>query len=371
MEHGWSPITARNQPRAGSEYFSPGHYHTADCRYAVTHLQAKRQSSLIKIRKLVNIENTGSLKWTADKTIAAFPRFAMVIVDTRGRVVVSQPFAIQSLTRQPSQQSGGSKTGIDEKQNADKNGGQKGGSIQNEKGHGTGSEGGGKATGGKEGTNKQQKEQTGTENDTSSKLIALPGLPTNNGESASLQPLPNAATTTIATSTSIEVPGEVPTVIGIIKNTKQPLVVSASPSLPAADKQSRQRPTTLNSLPPASTALPQQAKAVDGPSEAKSQLGQGFSVIKGSFREQTNIPVPVPLPSLKGQVTITTAITPRPLGQVSATDISSRTNTPSAAGAAQPTVLSGGQRLSPNHVLWLVCVSFGWGLLSMATVTAL
>lgn len=297
----------------------------------------------------------------ADKTIAAFPQFAMVIVDARGRVVVSQPFAIQSLTRQPSQIIGGSRSGIEEKQNADKNGGQKVDGIQNEKGHGTGSEGG-KATGSKEGTNKQQKEQTGIESDTTSKLLTLPGLPTNKGESASLQPLPNAATTTTATLTSIEAPEEVPTVIGVINNTKKPLVWSTSSSPSATDKQSPQRPTTQKGSPPASTTLPQQAKAVDGPSEAKSQSGQGFSVIQGPFTEQTNIPAPVLLPSLKGQVTITTAITPRPLGQISVTDISSRTNTPSAAEAAQPTVLSGGRRLSPDHILGLVCVSFGWGL---------
>lgn len=43
----------------------------------------------------------GVLAWSADQTITAFPNFAMVIVDAHGRVVVSDPFTIQSLTRQP------------------------------------------------------------------------------------------------------------------------------------------------------------------------------------------------------------------------------------------------------------------------------
>ncbi|OAA49345.1 hypothetical protein NOR_01268 [Metarhizium rileyi] len=49
----------------------------------------------------VDIQNVGLLPWTPDLTIAAFPSFLMVVIDSKARVVLSEEFAIASLVQQP------------------------------------------------------------------------------------------------------------------------------------------------------------------------------------------------------------------------------------------------------------------------------
>ncbi|EFY88653.1 hypothetical protein MAC_05271 [Metarhizium acridum CQMa 102] len=49
----------------------------------------------------VGIQNIGLLTWAPDLSIAAFPSFNMVIIDSKARVVVSEEFTIQSLVQQP------------------------------------------------------------------------------------------------------------------------------------------------------------------------------------------------------------------------------------------------------------------------------
>ncbi|KFG87862.1 hypothetical protein MANI_001073 [Metarhizium anisopliae] len=49
----------------------------------------------------VGIQNNGLLQWAPDLSIAAFPSFNMVIVDSKARVVVSEEFTILSLVQQP------------------------------------------------------------------------------------------------------------------------------------------------------------------------------------------------------------------------------------------------------------------------------
>ncbi|KND90103.1 hypothetical protein TOPH_05197 [Tolypocladium ophioglossoides CBS 100239] len=58
-------------------------------------------SSIAAQRIAVNVENTGILAWAPDLSIAAFPSFSMIIIDSRSTTIVSESFLIGSLTQQP------------------------------------------------------------------------------------------------------------------------------------------------------------------------------------------------------------------------------------------------------------------------------
>ncbi|KAM3472868.1 hypothetical protein MY8738_008658 [Beauveria namnaoensis] len=154
----------------------------------------------------VNIGNVGIFQWSADQTISAFPKFAMVIVDARSQVVVSQTFAISGLTKQPNQQidlnngnAGGKKNNNgnnkqDGKQkvkaktndNDKKDNSRVGGNQNDDKKQQNGNGQKDKAT------DKQQQNNNNNNNNNkgSSTLLPLPGLPPKGAPPVPLKPLP-------------------------------------------------------------------------------------------------------------------------------------------------------------------------------------
>ncbi|KAJ6782850.1 hypothetical protein PWT90_02849 [Aphanocladium album] len=354
----------------------------------------------------VNIGNVGVVQWTADQTITAFPKFAMVIIDARSRVVVSQPFLIQSLTRQPTQQidlgggiggNGGNKQNGDKKDNGNKNGGNS--DKNKDKNNGNKNDGkkennkdgkdGKNGNDGKKEENKdnQQKEKV-TEKEEGNKgsntsLLPLPGL--DNAPPASLQPLPttasvSASTPVAAPEPSPAAPKPTPSAPATSKPTTETSKPSPSPSPSSpAPTEVAKEPAEAQPAPDGFTTLQPAAAAPSSPSEilstappreveaeAVAPAGSAAAdsrliVAGGSFREQTSeAPIPTTLPSQRGQETITTAITPRPGRFASSASSASLSDTrsPSSMGGTKPTVLSenGARGSSPKWILLVVAL---------------
>lgn len=326
----------------------------------------------------VNIGNAGILQWTADETITAFPKFAMVIIDARAKVVVSQPFVIQSLTRQPTQQidlgsgNGGGKNG-------NKQAGDKAGKPNNEANNKDKNKGNSKDAN-KDG-NKEEKVTDKEESNDSSKtsLLPLPGLPASDEAPVSLKPLPTVAS--VPSATQIAAPAS-----STAKSTSKPTTKSASQEKPSASEATPAVPLPTPSTPPAAeagkepaaaqpaqngfttlqpSAKPAPATSSGAPAEkaAAATIPDGALkaeavVAGGSFREQTSeMAVLTSLPSQEGQETITTAITPRPAKLASSTlNGLAESASPTTLGESKPTALSenGVQRPCPSLVLGLL-----------------
>lgn len=417
----------------------------------------------------VNIGNVGVLQWTADETITAFPKFAMVIIDARSQVVVSQPFLIQSLTRQPTQQIDLSKSGsaagkTGSKQNADKEKA-KNSSGDDNKNNKDSSSNNNNNKGADKGANKDgkkdsaggngQKEQAKGKDQNKGGLLPLPGLPDGDAPPVSLKPLPNPAT---SSSTSTQAPTQTATpekpkpdqepaapaagdeakkaapaapVEGEEAQKAAPAAPEvAAPEAPAPAAPKAEPDTPKAAAPeapkPAPEAVPKEvapaapasttptapeepaadaaapppppppapigfatvqppsasetpaltpAPEVEAAAAPKGLQNAAVVVAGGSFREQTSdtwapAPTLLPLPSLEGQKTITTAITPRPASVVSS---EARAAAASETGSglqgavdAKPTIKAeknGGQRREPSLVLGLLGAAVVVGLL--------
>ncbi|OAR03070.1 hypothetical protein LLEC1_05275 [Akanthomyces lecanii] len=318
---------------------------------------AIRQDVVLK-QVAVNIGNAGTLQWTADETIAAFPKFAMVITDARAKAVVSQPFVIQSLTRQPTQQIDlGSGNG--ENKNDNKPTGNKSGKPSNEESN-------------KDANKDANKEEEVTDKEEGNKgsktsLLPLPGLPASDEAPVSLKPLPAAAQTAAPASST-----------------------SKFSSRPATKSASQEKPSSPGTTPAASVSAPPQSSATGAEKElAAAQPAQnGFTTLQpsagpaaaipdGSLKAEavnsgdslgqqtTEMAVLTALPSPKDQVTITTAITPRPARFASnSLNGLAESPDPTAVGDSKPTALSQNDAQTP-------CPSLVLGLLGAAACLVL
>ncbi|KAM3434640.1 hypothetical protein MY4824_005319 [Beauveria thailandica] len=208
----------------------------------------------------VNIGNVGLFQWSADQTISAFPKFAMVIVDARSQVVVSQKFAISGLTKQPNQQidlgnnggnAGGKKNNNNNNGNNNKNEKQKDKAKNNDN-----DKNGNSCDGGNQNDDKKKQQQNNNSNNNNNKgsstLLPLPGLPPNGAPPVSLKPLPNAAESAPASKPAAAAP------------TPTAAESSASPAAPAAGNEasptSKPAPAVAEPAPAAAPEQPKQPK---------------------------------------------------------------------------------------------------------------
>lgn len=357
----------------------------------------------------------GILQWTADQTITAFPKFAMVIVDARARVVVSQPFVIQSLTKQPTQQidlgngnagggrngnnQNGGKAGKPENKDANKDANKDGKKADNKDANKDGKKADNKEDQQKEKVNDKEEGKQGSK----PSLLPLPGLPPNGAPPASLKPLPTVASTPASTqvaapapssskssasattkSVSQEtstVPAPVPPGTEPAPSVPEPAPSVSVPTPPASPvTETEKEPAAAQPAPAGFTTLqPSEEPTPAAPSAEPAEEDKAAAVLDGSlkadavlpggsFREQTSdIPVVTSLPSQEGQKTITTAITPRP-GRFASSTLRGAAASPttSALGDAKPTVLSegGAERYGrPSLVLGVLGAVAGLALL--------
>ncbi|OAA79425.1 hypothetical protein LEL_02911 [Akanthomyces lecanii RCEF 1005] len=333
----------------------------------------------------VNIGNAGILQWTADETITAFPKFAMVIIDARAKVVVSQPFVIQSLTRQPTQQidlgngNGGGKNG--NKQAGDKAG--KPNNEANNKDKNKDNSKDANKDANKDGKKEEKVTDKEESNDSSkTSLLPLPGLPASDEAPVSLKPLPTVAS--VPSATQIAAPAS-----STVKSTSKPTTKSASQEKPSTSEAAPAVPLPTPSTSPAveageagkepaaaqpaqngfttlqPSAEPVPATPSAAPAEKAAVAAMPDGALKaeavvagGSFREQTSeMAVLTSLPSQEGQETITTAITPRPAKFASSTlNGLAESASPTTLGETKPTALSenGVPRPCPSLVLGLL-----------------
>ncbi|KGQ08778.1 hypothetical protein BBAD15_g5879 [Beauveria bassiana D1-5] len=263
----------------------------------------------------VNIGNVGVFQWSADQTISAFPKFAMVIVDARSQVVVSQTFAISGLTKQPNQQidlnngnAGGTKNNNgnnkqNEKQKVkaknndnDKNGNSRVGGNQNDdkkQQNGNGQK--------DKATDKQQ--QNNNNNKGSSTLLPLPGLPPKGTPPVPLKPLPGLppkgaspkGTSPVSLKPLPGLPpkGAPPVSLKPLPNSVESVPISkpaaavpessTSPAAPDAGKESSSSPSSTSKPAPAVAepasvaapeAKPEPAAAVPSPTAAASEAAK-------------------------------------------------------------------------------------------------
>ncbi|PMB73074.1 hypothetical protein BM221_000492 [Beauveria bassiana] len=359
----------------------------------------------------VNIGNVGVFQWSADQTISAFPKFAMVIVDARSQVVVSQTFAISGLTKQPNQQidlnngnAGGKKNNNgnnkqDGKQkvkaknndNDKKDNSRVGGNQNDDKKQQNGN-------GQKDKATDKQQQNNNNNNKGSSTLLPLPGLPPKGAPPVSLKPLPNTVESvpiskpaapdagkeaSLSSSTSKPAPAVAEPAPAAAPEAKpEPAAAEPSPTA-AASETAKEQPepakpaangfTILQPSAAAAAAWPAKAvKAVVAAAAAvpESTLKAEALAAGRSFREKTTSEV-VFLTALGVQPgqdeTISTAITPRPVNLAAS-------NAGGASGAqetsspedAKPTVLSeksSAERKVPGLALGLLGVVAGVALL--------
>ncbi|KAH8720497.1 hypothetical protein HC256_000889 [Beauveria bassiana] len=260
----------------------------------------------------VNIGNVGIFQWSADQTISAFPKFAMVIVDARSQVVESQTFAISGLTKQPNQQidlnngnAGGTKNNNgnnkqNEKQKVkaknndnDKNGNSRVGGNQNDdkkQQNGNGQKD--KAT-----DKQQQNNNNNNNNKGSSTLLPLPGLPPKGAPPVPLKPLPGlppkgASAVSLKPLPGLPPKGAPPVSLKPLPNTVESVPISKpaaavpesskSPAAPDAGKEASSSSSTSKPAPavaepaPAAApeAKPEPAAAVPSPTAAASETAK-------------------------------------------------------------------------------------------------
>ncbi|XWW92922.1 hypothetical protein V2A60_000849 [Cordyceps javanica] len=267
----------------------------------------------------VNIGNVGVLQWTADETITVFPKFAMIITDTRGQVIVSQPFAIQSLTRQPTPQQqadlkkgkagskngsnqNGQKTEKSKNSNDDKknNNANKNGNKEADKQTNKDAAKGGKTEGGK-GSEQKEKvaEKQGDSKDSQDSkggLLPLPGLPASDAKPVSLKPLPNAAEVPASTPAAAPTPSAAkPSSSTAAPAAGEEASPSPTPSAPAAPEAAPAAPEAAPAAPEAAptaseatataTPEPEAAKAPEA-AEAEAAPG-GFTTVQPAAAEAT------------------------------------------------------------------------------------
>ncbi|KAK8140990.1 hypothetical protein G3M48_001108 [Beauveria asiatica] len=221
----------------------------------------------------VNIGNVGLFQWSADQTISAFPKFAMVIVDARSQVVVSQKFAISGLTKQPNQQidlgNNGGNAGEKKNNNNNNNGNNNKNEKQKDKAKNNGNDkNGNSCDGGNQNDDKKKQKQNGqkekatdkqqqnnsnnnNKNKGSSTLLPLPGLPPNGAPPVSLKPLPNAAESVPASKPAAAAP------------TPTATESSASSAAPAAGNEAS------STSKPAPATAPEQPKPEPEPAAAE------------------------------------------------------------------------------------------------------
>ncbi|KAM3524428.1 hypothetical protein NHJ13051_004549 [Beauveria bassiana] len=230
----------------------------------------------------VNIGNVGIFQWSADQTISAFPKFAMVIVDGRSQVVVSQTFAISGLTKQPNQQidlnngnAGGKKNDNgnnkqNEKQkvkaknndNDKKDNSRVGGNQNDDKKQQNGNGQKDKAT---------DKQQQNNNNKGSSTLLPLPGLPPKGAPPVSLKPLPNTVESVPISKPAAAVP-ESSTNPAAPDAGKE---ASSSSSSSSSSSTSKSAPAVAEPAPAAAPeAKPEPAAAEPSPTAAASETAK-------------------------------------------------------------------------------------------------
>ncbi|KAM3514423.1 hypothetical protein MY11210_001977 [Beauveria gryllotalpidicola] len=371
-----------------------------------------------------NIGNAGLFQWSADQTISAFPKFAMVIVDARSQVVVSQTFVISGLTKQPEQQIdlGNGNAGGKKNNGNQQNGKQKDKAKNNDNSKDGNSCGGNQNDDKKQQQNGQKEKATDKQqkNKGSSTLLPLPGLPPNSAPPVSLKPLP-----TTVESVPASKPAAVPTPTATessassaapaagkaassspaepAPSTSKPAPAVAEPAPAAAPEQPEPEPTASEPTTPAAApasqtvkeereaaqpaanrgfittlqpsaepanALAKKIRAVAATPDS-STLKAAAAVATGrSSRNRTTSEVSfvTTLPPREGQdETITTIITPSPVRfAASMAGGASETQDPSALDDAKPTVLSeksSAERKVPGLALGLLGVVAGVALL--------
>ncbi|OAA64828.1 hypothetical protein ISF_04238 [Cordyceps fumosorosea ARSEF 2679] len=224
----------------------------------------------------VNIGNVGILQWTADETISAFPKFAMVITDASSQVIVSQPFPIGSLTRQPTQQidlgdgNAGKKSGGNKQSGNDAQKQNNGGDNKNNKddSKNANKDANKDASKGNKSQDSKGKDQTDKAADkgqskddakNTTTLLPLPGLPTDNAAPVSLKPLPNAAVAASPPTASPTSPSSAAPAEGQ-KATETPNAPAApaapAPAAPAAPEAAPAAPPAPEATPPAPAPAP-------------------------------------------------------------------------------------------------------------------
>ncbi|KAM3566089.1 hypothetical protein ARSEF4850_000914 [Beauveria asiatica] len=260
----------------------------------------------------VNIGNVGLFQWSADQTISAFPKFAMVIVDARSQVVVSQTFAISGLTKQPNQQidlgkNGGNAGG---KKNNNNNNNNNGSNNKNEKQkdkakNNDNNKNGNSRDGGNQNDDKKQQQQNGQKekatdkqqqnnsnnnnnNKGSSTLLPLPGLPPNDAPPVSLKPLPNAAESVPASKPAAAAPTPTaaessaspasPAAGNEASSTSKPAPAVAEPAPAAAPEQPEPEPAAAEPVPTTAAA----SETVKEQPEPAQPAANGFTTLQPS-----------------------------------------------------------------------------------------
>ncbi|KAF1739010.1 hypothetical protein CRV24_000941 [Beauveria bassiana] len=246
----------------------------------------------------VNIGNVGIFQWSADQTISAFPKFAMVIVDARSQVVESQTFAISGLTKQPNQQidlnngnAGGRRT-IMATTSRMKSKNRVGGNQNDDKKQQNGNGQKDKAT-----DKQQQNNNNNNNNKGSSTLLPLPGLPPKGAPPVPLKPLPGlppkgASAVSLKPLPGLPPKGAPPVSLKPLPNTVESVPISKpaaavpesskSPAAPDAGKEASSSSSTSKPAPavaepaPAAApeAKPEPAAAVPSPTAAASETAK-------------------------------------------------------------------------------------------------
>ncbi|KAM3439522.1 hypothetical protein NHJ13734_003687 [Beauveria thailandica] len=274
----------------------------------------------------VNIGNVGLFQWSADQTISAFPKFAMVIVDARSQVVVSQKFAISGLTKQPNQQidlgnNGGNAGG---KKNNNNNNGNNNNNNKNEKQkdkakNNDNDKNGNSCDGGNQNDDKKKQQQNNSNNNNNNKgsstLLPLPGLPPNGAPPVSLKPLPNAAESAPASKPAAAAPTPTaaessaspaaPAAGNEASPTSKPAPAVAEPAPAAAPEQPELEPAAAEPVPTTAAA----SETVKGQPEPAQPAANGFTTLQPSAdpasapakQVKAVVAAPVPESTLKAE----------------------------------------------------------------------